>query len=75
MSEIEIQKNIPVPKKALTHGNTKYPFNEMEVGDSFLIAGSKQNCHSATAGANFRYPTKRFKVLKTDEGYRCWRMA
>lgn len=70
---IEVEKNIPIPNTALVHGNTKYPFNEMEVGDSFKINGSKQNCHSAVAGANHRFPGKRFKVVKTDEGYRCWR--
>lgn len=71
---IEIQKNVPMPRIGLVHGNTKYPFIEMEVGDSIQMNGSRQNCYSAVAGANFRYPPKRFKLLNTEEGYRCWRV-
>jgi hypothetical protein len=33
MSDFKIEKNVPMPK-----GRAKYPWNEMEIGDSFFYS-------------------------------------
>ena len=38
--KIGIDKNVPLPKATSGRGNTIYPFDEMEVGDSFFRAGT-----------------------------------
>ena len=35
---IQIDKNIPVPAETEVRGNTKYPWLEMDIGDSFFQA-------------------------------------
>ena len=35
---IQIDKNIPVPAETGVWGNTKYPWLEMDIGDSFFQA-------------------------------------
>ena len=74
--EIKIEKNVPIPvRKAL---NRKYPFDRMEVGDSFFATGTKQ---SAITGAfNFYHPKKfSCRTQKDDKGnfvgVRVWRIA
>lgn len=68
---IQIDKNIPVPFHA-----TKYPWMEMEVSDSFLLpAGKEKTAGSFATQANKRYAPRKFVVRKTEEGYRCWRIA
>ena len=74
MSEIAIQKGIPVPKRAF--GRTcRYPWHEMEVGDSFLfpVNVSPSFCYGAASRASQTYG-KKFVVRKTTEGFRCWRV-
>ena len=57
-------------------GETKYPFAEMEVGDSFALISSSTTTRQAarhwrlTTGSIFR-----FSFRKTPDGYRCWRVA
>lgn len=62
---IEIEKNVPVPSN-----RTKYPFKDMEVGDSFFA--SQVNPRSLRTLA-WRHRPKKFTVHKEGEGYRCWR--
>ena len=33
---IQIDKNIPIPDEPKLHGNTRYPWLEMNIGDSFF---------------------------------------
>jgi len=42
MSEFKIDKNVPIPEGRWGKRRKKYPFDEMEVGDSFFIHGGKQ---------------------------------
>jgi len=39
--EIKIDKNVPMP--VMQGRESKYPFSEMEVGDSFFVAGMTSN--------------------------------
>lgn len=69
----EIEKNVPRVKIS---GRTKYPFVNMEVGDSFsMTAEDKPKIMSASTSYG-RANNKKFSTLKQPDGsYRCWRTA
>lgn len=71
----KIEKGIPVATGS-KKGTSKYPWFEMEVGDSFVVPeGEVQRIRSAAQQHCIRYEPRDFKVRKTDEGvYRCWRL-
>lgn len=66
---IQIDKNVPVPKHNGKH--SEYPFDSMEVGDSFsvawILAASVRNCYS-------RYKPKKFSTRKMGDNIRVWRI-
>lgn len=64
---MKIEKGVPVPAM------TKYPFKDMEIGDSFFI----ENIDSvpiATYNAATRIKM-RAAIRKEGTGYRVWRVA
>lgn len=69
---IKIEKNIPISE----HGNRKYPFREMEVGDSFFVPDCKPSKINGPAqGFMRRNPEVKFTIRREGTGYRCWRIA
>ncbi len=77
ITEFKIEKGIELPNPK----ETKYPFAEMEVGDSFIFADyTRERMGSASTGANSWAKTKgngwKFSVRKTaDNKIRIWRTA
>ena len=82
----KIEKNISIPKSI--HGGgapNKYPFENMEIGDSFLIPclkKDKQRIQSAVSASMKRVPrmkfTTKYVVTGTDviiTGVRVWRIS
>ena len=74
---IAIDKNIPVPtgKSRLREG--KYPFANMEVGDSFFISEESRRVWTASYGWGKRNAAKfRMTALSEGgaEGVRVWRV-
>lgn len=83
---IAIEKNIPLPGKRAGAGNA-YPFDDMEVGDSFSVPFSGESwgkwgdksvsrvsaaCAAYSKKHNRKFVTRTFK----HEGIiRCWRIA
>ena len=68
MSAIKIDKGVPMPSRM------KYPFEEMEVGDSFLVLSDNRTSVSTLVGRHQN--GKKFSLRKmTDGTYRCWRIA
>lgn len=63
----KIEKGIPIPQP------TQYPFNDMDIGDSFF---DDQSGEAKIRGEAARYSIgwKKFKVKKTPDGYRVWRI-
>lgn len=66
---MKVEKGIPVPRK--------YPFDEMEVGDSFAVP---PDIHRTTVAiAALRYGRKhgvKFVIrMMDDRTHRCWRIA
>jgi uncharacterized protein (DUF2249 family) len=67
---ILIEKNIPIPS---TRG--KYPWGEMEVGDSIFIEGAKTSSRISTLTHSYGLSNKKkFTVRKVDGGVRVWRI-
>lgn len=76
--KIRINKNVEVPKERAK--STTYPFEAMDIGDSF-IAGEYSADKMSSISALISYYTKKdgskkFIQRKTDSGYiRVWRTA
>ena len=76
---IKIEKGIPLPEE--TRGrNSKYPWGEMEIGDSFFIKDAEkysvryrtvQQCASRYG----KLRDKKFKSTSEGSGIRVWRTA
>lgn len=79
MSEFKIEKGIPVPARGRKEGTSKYPFSNLEVGDSFFISCpnlARARQKSATlAYYNNKLAPKKFTLRAYDDGARIWRIA
>lgn len=70
-----IEKNIPRPTK----GYGKYPFSQMEIGDSFIVPifktakGYAQLCRAAYNHGYFNRKKFSVRTIK-GEGHRVWRI-
>jgi hypothetical protein len=71
---IEINHNIPLPLKGSKKWS-KYPFEKMEIGDSFLFSSDKTKHLTARSSACLKAKklSRKFAVRITDEGVRIWR--
>lgn len=70
---IKIDKNVAVPAVRLKC--TDWPFNEMEVGDSFQIPdGIDRYRLTYAASQNGKRTGKKFSVRKYNGTIRCWRI-
>lgn len=71
---VQIDKNIPFPEQSML----KYPYRDLEVGDSFPFPKGKTN--SVYANSNIwgkqQSPVRKFKVRKnfTETEARLWRV-
>lgn len=75
----EIEKGVPVPKNAAGYsrlGRRKYPFAQMEIGDSFAFSdNTKQNTAGAAVFRENKRSDFKFVTRKVDGVIRCWRVA
>lgn len=73
---IEIEKGIPIPLYAGQRGTAaKYPWKDMNVGDSFFVEGADtKQMSSAVYGVSKRTGFK-FACRSVDGGTRVWRIA
>lgn len=65
-----IDKNIPFPN-GNTAPNTKYPFSQMKIGDSFLAKEKKAVVAASVWSKNKK---RRFISRKEKDGWRIWRI-
>lgn len=70
-SEFKIEKNVPIP--ADRRKKSKYPWKEMEIGDSFFVPGKGTHEFRAVPGAQKRYGMK-FTMRAVEGGVRVWRV-
>jgi hypothetical protein len=76
MTSFEIEDGVPMPKAQLPGCPPKYPFDTMEIGQSFFAPGMKVK---KVGNAARHYKPKRFRCRSVIEngirGTRCWRIA
>lgn len=71
MSEYVIEKDVPVPE-VRRGAQRKYPFPDMEVGDSICV-GERRAAYAAHEWG--RKHGKKFAQRKNGDGLRIWRIA
>lgn len=72
---ITIQRGIPVPAHPIQRvRRPRYPWARMEVGDSFRFPKRvrAQGAHSQCYAMSKKLGRK-FRAIRTEDGYRCWR--
>lgn len=78
MQAIHVQKGIPIPvvkaRGRRGHSKPKYPWAEMQPGDSFLMPSDVAPGSYWLLTKNASKNGKVFKIYKTADGYRCWRV-
>ena len=75
-----IEKDVPLPERALNGGSgRRYPWREMEIGDSVLIPcgkGEDPGKVVARLGNSLAYAApKKFTRKRENDGVRVWRIA
>ena len=78
----QIDKNVPIPKPAGPKhrgGPWKYPWREMEIGDSFFVVGKTSSNVGLLSGVRKRYSKRKWTMRTLTEdsvcGVRIWRIA
>jgi len=70
----QVDKDVPIPDKL--DSIRKYPFSQMEIGDSFSFDKRKERTVSTAAYFYGRRTSKKFTVRKVETNlWRCWRIA
>lgn len=79
MSSIQIEKGFPIPHKPALRGQSKYPFAQMDVGDSFVVYLENRKSWSfifAVVGIESRKTGHKFSTRLLEDGSRrVWRVA
>lgn len=73
---IKIESGIPLPKPTHKGGTNKrvYPFEDMNVGDSFEIPLKKWMTFKSLINNRHKRHPERYTVRKVDNIVRCWRI-
>lgn len=66
MTSFKIDKAIPIPKKQMGRV-AKYPWKEMEIGDSFFVPDKTRDQVNATS------PFGKYRKRQENGGVRVWR--
>ena len=77
MNEFKIEHGVPMPESVGKGWRTKYPFGQMDVGDSFLVKNVDNDTTKVRAAMSY-YGTrndKKFATRTVNEGgdVRVWR--
>lgn len=73
---IQIDKGIPIPKRnAGRPRGSKYPYQDMEIGDSIFLPVTTSGSASATTNHWKKQSGFTFSQRKVEGGYRAWRVS
>lgn len=72
---VQIEKGIPMPVLLRNGGAAKYPWRQMEIGDSFFVCGLKAAQLSGTAHNAAKITGFKFAARSEPGGVRVWRVA
>lgn len=71
----KIEKNVEIPGGAGSVGvRNRYPFPDMEVGDSFFVPGEQGSKAGPAAHTWGRVHGRKFMTQKEGDGVRIWRI-
>ncbi len=70
---IEIEKDIPLTTNPTQSPTALYPWRQMEVGDSFFVAGKTQANFGSHVFQSGKRLGKKFAVRTVEGGVRVWR--
>jgi len=79
-NEIKIEKDVPFPERGLSRGR-RYPFGDMEIGDSFEVVGAQACARLVSAASSYgtrngkRFSIKTVRENGTPVSARVWRAA
>lgn len=78
MDKIKVQKGLKIPKINGKGGRpAKYPFEKLNVGDSFFSPGlnTRHTIYSALKNYNAKFATEKIEILtrREGDGIRVWR--
>lgn len=65
-----LEDNVPIP---LTRRAQKYPFRDMQVGQSFFVPQGDRKTLAVLASRNGKALGRTFHVHQLDDGVRVWR--
>lgn len=68
-----VVRNVPIPPKR--GGNRKYPWGDMQIGDSFLAKKAKLGTISSVAYRAAKRLGFKFSCRTENNGVRVWRIA
>ena len=74
----QIEAGIPIPARTTKGGagrKPKYPFAELQVGESFLVPGKTADKIGSTVTLARKRTGRNFTVRNVDGGVRIWRTA
>lgn len=78
MDMVTVEKNVDMPVTRITAN--KYPYNEMEIGDSFLVKSERASMINSMCGINKKKGIElgmKFiaKQVLVEGGVRVWRIS
>lgn len=78
MNVVTVEKNVDMPVTRITAN--KYPYNEMEIGDSFLVKSERASMINTMCGINKKKGIElgmKFiaKQVLAEGGVRVWRIS
>ena len=74
VGQFVVEKGVPLIPGKTESGRGKYPFNKMEVGDSFLFTGKRSSIGSAACYAAMKFSSK-YSIRTVKGGFRVWRVS
>ena len=76
MNVVTVEKNIDMPVMRVTA--SKYPYDEMEVGDSFMVTSERISMINTMCGVNKKKGEElgmKFIAKRVEGGVRVWRIS
>lgn len=72
--KVRIERNIPIPPATPKKKKTVYPWDDIDIGESFVHKGESKDVRTQASICARRYG-KRFVVRKIKKGCRVWRVS
>ena len=71
----EIEKDVPAPVRERAGRPKKYPFDQMQPGDSIFMPGAKIAPMGTIGKQKAQNPGQKFATRQEEGGMRIWRIA